>query len=71
MTPAQFDALASLLRLQPGRSREAAKLVLVDGLAPSAAAVAAGVSPQAVSNVVRRCRAGVQLAMVAAGVADG
>jgi predicted DNA-binding protein (UPF0251 family) len=67
MTPAQFDALASLLRLQVGRSREAAKLVLVDGLAPSAAAVAAGVSRQAVSNVVRRCRSGLHLAKAACG----
>lgn len=70
MTPAQFDALASLLRLQAGRSREAAKLVLVDGLAPGAAAVATGVSAQAVSNVVRRCRAGLRLARTASGVSD-
>lgn len=67
MTPAQFDALATLLRLQSGRSRYAARLVLVDGLAPGAAAVATGVSAQAVSNAVRRCRAGLQLAKAACG----
>lgn len=71
MAPAQFDALATLLRLQAGRSREAARLVLVGGLAPSAAAVAAGVSAQAVSNVVRRCRSGLALALTASGIADG
>jgi DNA-directed RNA polymerase specialized sigma24 family protein len=67
MTDGQFDALATLLRLQAGRSREAARLVLVGGLAPSAAAVATGVSAQAVSNAVRRCRAGLQLAKIAGG----
>lgn len=66
MTPAQFDALAKLLRLRDP-SREAARLVLVDGLAGVAAAAATGVSAQGVSNAVQRVRAGLALAKRAAG----
>lgn len=66
MTPQQYDALAELLRLQDSPSREAVRLVLVDGLKPAEAARQAGVSPQAVSNALRRCRNGMALAQVVA-----
>ena len=65
MTPAQFDAVAKLLRLRDP-SREAARLVLVDGLAGVAAAAATGVSAQGVSNALQRVRAGLVLAKIAA-----
>lgn len=68
MTDAQFSALAELLRLRGGDAQEAARLVLVEGLAPSDAARRTGASPQAVSNAVTRCRAGLELARRAAGV---
>lgn len=71
MTAAQFDALAALIGLHLSPSREAARLVLVEGMAPSAAAAAAGVSRQAVSNVMRRCRAGMRLAMAATTAQQG
>lgn len=62
MKPEQFAALAELLRLRGGPSQEAARLVLVDGLAPSSAAERAGTSPQAVSNALASCRRGIELA---------
>lgn len=68
MTAAQFEALATLLRMTSAEARRAAALVLVDGMSPGAAAVATGLSPQAVSNAVTRCRKGVSLARIAAGV---
>lgn len=68
MTSKQFSALAELLRLRGGAAQEAARLVLVESLAPSDAARRTGASPQAVSNAVTRCRAGLELARRAAGV---
>ena len=38
MTSTQFDALVKLLRLRAGAQQAAARLVLVDGLAPADAA---------------------------------
>lgn len=55
MTPAQFDLVARLIR-SSGSSKKAARLVLVDGIAPSSAAVQTGVSKQAVSNTTGRIR---------------
>lgn len=62
MTDLQFQALAELLSLRSGPAREAARLVMVDGLAPGAAAVQAGVSAASVSNALARCRRGLELA---------
>jgi len=70
VTATQFDAVAKLLRLRDP-SREAARLVLVDGLAGVAAAAATGVSAQGVSNAVQRVRAGLVLAQQAAGLSYG
>ncbi|WP_003294377.1 hypothetical protein [Stutzerimonas stutzeri] len=67
MTGEQFGALAELLRLRGGASQEAARLVLVEGLAPAEAARQAGTTPQAVSNALASCRRGLELARVAAG----
>lgn len=69
MTPAQFAALAELLRLRGGPSEDAARLVLVEGLTPAAAARQAGASPQAVSNALARCRRGMELVAIAYGAA--
>lgn len=67
MTAAQFSALAQLLRLRAGPAREAARLVLVDGLRPVDAAALAGCSAASASNTLAACRAGLELARQAAG----
>lgn len=69
MTAAQFEALAKLLQIKQGASRLAAELVLVQGLRGIDAAQQAGITPQAASNVVQRCRRGLELAKIAAGAA--
>ena len=67
MTNASFEALAQLLRLRQGPQREAARLVLVDGVRQADAARAAGCSPSALSNTLRACKSGLDLARTAAG----
>lgn len=67
MTPDQFSALAELLALRDGPAREAARLVLVDGMAPSAAAEQLGMSRSSVSNALGRCRRGIELSRRVAG----
>lgn len=62
MTNLQFQALAELLRLRAGPVREAARLVLVEGVPVGSAAVQAGVSQPSVSNALARCRRGMELA---------
>lgn len=62
MTDLQFQALAELLRLRSGPAREAARLVLVDGLPSRSAAAQTGVSEASVSNALARCRRGMELA---------
>ena len=66
MTPDQFQALSQLLRLRQGPQREAARLVLVDGMRQADAARLAGCSASALSNTLRTCRAGLELARLAA-----
>lgn len=68
MTSTQFDALVKLLRLRAGAQQAAARLVLVDGLAPADAARQAGVSPSALGNTLRACRRGLTLARLACGL---
>lgn len=67
MTVDQFAALAQILRLRQGPQREAARLVLVDGLRQADAARAVGVGPSALGNTLRACRSGLELARTAAG----
>lgn len=66
ITPAQFAALAKLLRMR-APSSEAARLVLVEGMRPADAARAVNLSPQAVTNAVSRAKAGLELVRSAAG----
>lgn len=66
MTDASFEALAQLLRLRQGPQREAARLVLVDGVRQTDAARVAGCSASALGNTLRTCRAGLELARLAA-----
>lgn len=61
MTDAQFDALAELLRLRNGGAREAARLILVEGLGVTEAGARAGVSRQSAGEAARRCREGLEL----------
>lgn len=67
MTDAQFEALAELLRMQNGVRREAARLVLVEGLKPADAARRAGTTPQTVNSALVSCRRGIELAQRVAG----
>jgi DNA-directed RNA polymerase specialized sigma24 family protein len=68
MTAQQFDALAELIRMRPGPSREAARLVLVDGAPLKLAASAAGITVGGTSNAVQRVRRALGLAKIAAGL---
>ena len=68
MNAAQFEALAELLRMREGASRSAARLVLVDGIAPAEAARQVGTTPQAVNSALRSCERGIALARIAAGL---
>ena len=56
MTPTQFVAIAKLIRSAEGPAQAAARLVLVEGVAPSLAATQSGCSPQSCSQAVRRFR---------------
>lgn len=56
MTPEKFDAVSRLLPGPSGRARDAARLVLVRGYSPSAAAAEVGVSLSAVTRLVFRMR---------------
>lgn len=67
MTPAQFAALSKLTGMRTGPAQECARLVLVDGLRQVDAAAQTGLSEQGASNAVRRVRAALELAQVAAG----
>ena len=65
MTAASFQALSQLLRLRQGPQREAARLVLVDGVRQADAARMAGCSASALGNTLRTCRSGLALARAA------
>lgn len=68
ITEKSFHALVKLLRMTGTPSIEAARLVLVGGKAQKEAAQATGLTAPGVSQAVRKCRAGLELARVAAGV---
>ena len=61
LTNDQFDALAELMRLRQSPSREATRLVFVDGLSQADAARATGLSIAAVNNRVRSTRHALEL----------
>lgn len=68
LTPGQFAALAQLLRMQPASAtREAARLVLVEGISGAEAGRQLGITPSAVAQALAGCRKGLELARVAAG----
>lgn len=67
MTPAQFDALAQLLRLRSGPAEQVARLVLVHGAKTREAAAEVGMQYRAAAAAVRRARDGLELAKRAAG----
>ena len=62
LTETQFGALATLLRVRAGKSREAARMVLVEGVTATGAAARAGLSLAGVSNAVAVFRRGYALA---------
>lgn len=62
MTPKQFAALATLMRARPSTLRDAASLVLVDGLRIADAARQAGVKAPLLSQTVIRHRRALTLA---------
>lgn len=65
MTDDAFTALAKLLSMREGPAREAARLVLVEGMRQADAARLAGCSPQSVANALTRARAGMELVRLA------
>lgn len=67
MTPAQFTALAELLRLRAGPAQQVARMVLVEGLTVPDAARAAGLEYTAAHQAVKRAQRGLELARQAAG----
>lgn len=64
MTPEQFEALAELMRLQQSASREALRLVLIDGLTHAAAAEQAGAIRTDVTRRVSSAKRTLELARV-------
>jgi hypothetical protein len=64
MTHEQFNALAKLMRLQECPSKQAARMVLVDGTSSAAAARETGLTSGGVAHVIRRCNDAMALAKV-------
>lgn len=62
MTPAQFEALAELLRLRTGPSRDVSRMVLVEGFSVSEAARDRGISYHLAYKAVKRAQDGLILA---------
>ena len=65
MTHEQFNAIASLLGLRTGSAQDAARMVLVDGMAQSQVVAQLGMSRASVSNACTRVRKGMALAEAA------
>lgn len=61
LTPKQFDALATLLRIQDGSTRVAAREVLVKGATVADAARTAGTEYLQAYKAVQRARKGLEL----------
>lgn len=71
MTPTQFDACATLLRMRGGPPQECARLVLVEGFTIKEASEAAGLSYRQGAAAVQRVRECQELARKAAGGMKG
>ena len=65
MTFEQFNAIAQLLNLRDGNAQDAARMVLVFGMAQSQAGAQLGMSRASVSNACTRVRRGLALAEAA------
>jgi len=68
MTPAQFAALATLLRLRNSSSAKAARLVLVEGLDKPTAAARYGITTHSLYQCLANCGRGRLLAQIVAGI---
>lgn len=66
MTPDQFRALATMLKLRTGPAQTLCRLVLVDGMAVPEATKATGMTRQAAHQAIKRARKGMELAKIAA-----
>lgn len=67
MTGEQFESMAQLMRLRrAARTREALRMILVDGARVTDAARATGMSQPAVSNALARARRVIHMAERAA-----
>lgn len=66
LKPEAFDALCSLIRVQSGPSREAARLVLVEGVVRTQAAQQTGITVAGVSNLLTRLKRAKELAKIVA-----
>jgi len=68
LTPAQFDALAKLMRLQMDKpSAQAVRMILVDGMDRKTAAKISGATPHAITICLGRCISGMEKALVVTG----
>lgn len=65
MTSEQFNAISKLLNLRAGNAQDAARMVLVFGMAQSQVGAQLGMSRSSVSNACTRVRKGLALAEVA------
>lgn len=59
-----FDALCSLIRVRSSPSREAARLVLVEGVSRSEAAQQTGITDAGVSNLLTRLKRAKELVKI-------
>ena len=66
MAPAQFAALAELMRLRPGPAQESVRLHLVDGLSVPDAARESGCPYRHAWQAVQRALAAIELVRIAA-----
>jgi hypothetical protein len=68
MTPAHFQVCATLIRSEPSLAQNAARMVLVDGASNSEAGEAnQPISPQSVSQAIRRFQKAHRLILTAYG----
>ena len=61
MTPKQFEALATLLRMRPGATRDVTRAVLVRGASVADAAREVGIAYVQAYKAVQRARKGLEL----------
>lgn len=67
MTDDQFEALATLMGLHLSPSRDAARLILVDGMTPVEAGKQTGITRQGAWQSAKKCKRMLTIAMIATG----